>query len=328
VNVAITGGNNTLAGIRQAINDANAGVTATIINDGSTNRLVLKSNTSGSVGDISVAVTDDGSGGTHALAGLDSASLVQTQGADDAILSINGIDITRTSNTITDAIEGVTLNLTKGTLAAPGTAVLTVTNNTAATTTAINNFVKAYNDSVNLLKTSSAYDTATKTGAALNGDGTVRSLQSQLIGLVQSSLTGVAGGISSLSDIGISVQTNGTLAVDSTKLAAALADPSKDVASLFAQTTSGNEGVAVRFNTALESIVGFGGMIASRTDGITSAIKTIGTSRDTLNLRLSQIEARYRRQFTALDTLVTQMNKTSQYLTQQLANLPTTSNSK
>jgi flagellar hook-associated protein 2 len=84
----------------------------------------------------------------------------------------------------------------------------------------------------------------------------------------------------------------------------------------------------VRFNTALESIVGFGGMIAGRTDGITSAIKTIGTSRDTLNLRLSQIEARYRRQFTALDTLVTQMNKTSQYLTQQLANLPTTSNSK
>ena len=327
VNVAITGSNNTLAGIRQAINDANAGVTATIINDGSTNRLVLKSNISGSVGDISVAVTDDGSGGTHALAGLDSASLVQTQGADDAILSINGIDITRTSNTITDAIEGVTLNLTKGTLAAPGTAVLTVTNNTAATTTAINNFVKAYNDSVNLLKASSAYDTATKTGAALNGDGTVRSLQSQLIGLVQSSLTGVAGGIRSLSDVGISVQTNGTLSVDNTKLAAALADPNKDVASLFSQTTSGNEGVAVRFNTALESIVGFGGMIAGRTDGITSAIKTIGTSRDTLNLRLSQIEARYRRQFTALDTLVTQMNKTSQYLTQQLANLPTTSSS-
>jgi flagellar hook-associated protein 2 len=324
VNVAITGSNNTLAGIRQAINDANAGVTATIINDGLTNRLVLKSDTSGSVGDISVAVTDDGSGGTHLLSGLDSASLVQTQAADDAMLSINGIDITRTSNTITDAIEGVTLNLTKGTLAAPGT----VTNNTAATTTAINNFVKAYNDSVSLLKTSSAYDTATKTGAALNGDGTVRSLQSQLIGLVQSSLTGVAGGISSLSDIGISVQTNGTLAVDNTKLAAALADPNKDVAALFSQTTSGNEGVAVRFNTALESIVGFGGMIAGRTDGITSAIKTIGTNRDTLNFRLSQIEGRYRRQFTALDTLVTQMNKTSQYLTQQLANLPTTSNSK
>ena len=85
VNVAITGGNNTLAGIRQAINDADAGVTATIINDGATNRLVLKSNTSGSVGDISVAVTDDSSGGTHALSGLDSASLVQTQDFIEAV---------------------------------------------------------------------------------------------------------------------------------------------------------------------------------------------------------------------------------------------------
>jgi flagellar hook-associated protein 2 len=322
VNVAINGSNNTLAGIRQAINNANAGVTATIINDGTTNRLVLSSKTSGSVGDISVAVTDDGSGGTHALSGLDSASLIQTQAADDAMLAINGIAITRSSNTITDAIEGVTLNLTKGTLATPGTAILTVATNTAATTSAIDNFVKTYNSAVNLLKTNSAYNAATKKAAVLNGDSTVRSLQSQLSSLVQSSVTGVAGGISSLSDIGISVQRDGTLTTDSTKLAAALADPNKDVASLFAQTTLGNEGIAVRFNTALESVVGFGGLIANRTDGITTSINEIGTSRDALNYRLTQIEARYRRQFTALDVLVTNMNKTSQYLTQQLSSLP------
>jgi flagellar hook-associated protein 2 len=184
-----TASNNTLAGIRQAINNANAGVTATIINDGTTNRLVLSSKTSGSVGDISVAVTDDGSGGTHALSGLDSASLIQTQAADDAMLAINGIAITRSSNTITDAIEGVTLNLTKGTLATPGTAILTVANNTAATTSAIDNFVKTYNSAVNLLKTNSAYNAATKKAAVLNGDSTVRSLQSQLSSLVQSSVT-------------------------------------------------------------------------------------------------------------------------------------------
>lgn len=319
VNVAINGSNNTLAGIRQAINDANAGVTATIINDGATNRLVLTSKTSGSVGDISVAVTDDGSGGTHALSGLDSASLVQTQAADDAMLTINGIAITRTSNTITDAIEGVTLALTKGTIATPGTATLTVATNTAATTAAINDFVNTYNTAINLLKTNSAYNAATKKAAVLNGDSTVRSLQSQLNGLVQSSVTGIAGGISTLSDIGISIQKDGTLATDSTKLAAALADPNKDVTSLFTQTTVGNEGVAVRFNTDLESVVGFGGLISNRTDGITASINQIGTSRDALNYRLTQIEARYRRQFTALDVLVTNMNKTSQFLTQQLS---------
>lgn len=322
VNVAITAGNNTLAGIRQAINDAGAGVTATIINDGSTNRLVLRSNTSGSVGDIAVAVTDDGSGGTHALTGLDSASLVQTEAADDAMLSINGLAITRSSNTITDAIEGVTLNLTRGTLASPGTAMLTVTNNTSATTTAINSFVTAYNSAINLLKSSSAYNAATKTASALTGDGTVRSLQSQLNGLVQTTVSGIAGGIDTLSSIGISVQKDGTLVADSAKVAAALADPAKDVASLFSQTTVGNEGIAVRFYSALSDVVGVGGLIASRTDGITATIKDIGTTRDALNLRLAAIEARYRQQFTNLDTLAASMNKTSQYLSQQLANLP------
>lgn len=326
VNVTIDGGNNTLAGIRQAINDAGAGVTATIINDGTTNRLVLSSKTSGSVGAISVTVTDGGSGGTHPLSDLDSTNLVQTQAADDANVTINGIAITRSSNTITDAIEGVTLTLTKGTLANPGTATLTVARDTAATTAAVASFVKAYNDSVGLLKTNSSFDAASKKGAALSGDATVRSLQSQLSALVRTNVTGIAGGISSLSDIGISVQVDGTLATDSTKLAAALADPGKDVAALFSQTTSGNEGIAVRFTTSLEAIVGFGGTIAARTDGIGISIKDITSNRDLLNGRLTQIETRYRRQFAALDALVGKLNQTSGFLTQALANLPGTSN--
>ena len=321
VNVTIDGTNNTLAGIRQAINDADAGVTATIINDGTTNRLVLSSDTSGSVGDISVAVTDDGSGGTHALLGLDSASLVQTQPADDAVLTINGIAITRTSNTITDAIEGVTLNLAKGTLATPGTATLTIAKDTAATTTAVDTFVKAYNTAVGLLKTSSAYGASISTAAALAGDGTVRALQSQLSSLVQSSVTGIAGGISTLSDMGIAIKTGGTLEVSSTKLAAALADPAKDVTALFTQTTINNAGIAVRFSPALHSIVTFGGLIANRTDGINASITSIGRSRDSLNLRLVQIEARYRAQFTALDTTMSSMSRTSQFLSQQLPRL-------
>ena len=328
INVTIDGGNNTLAGIRQAINDAGAGVTATIINDGTTNRLVLSSKTSGSVGAISVTVTDDGGGGTHALSGLDSVNLVQTQPADDANVTINGIAIVRNSNTITDAIEGVTLTLTKGTLATPGTATLTVARDTAATISAVESFVKAYNDSVGLLKTNSSYDAAARKGAVLSSDGTVRSLQSQLSALVQTTVTGIAGGISSLSDIGVAVQAGGTLAIDSTKLAAALADPGKDVAALFTQTTPGNEGIAVRFNTSLQAIVGFGGTIAARTDGISSSIKDISNTRDLLNARLTQIETRYRRQFAALDALVGKLNQTSGFLTQALANLPGTSNNK
>ena len=322
VNVTIDSSNNTLAGISQAINDANAGVTATIVNDGTTNRLLLSSKTSGSIGAITVAATDSGSGGTNALSGLDSASLVQTQAANDAQVTINGLSITRSSNTITDAISGVTLNLAKGTVASPGNAILTVANDTAATTTAISSFVTAYNTAVGLLKSDTAYNAATKTAAVLSGDSTVRSLQAQLSNLVHTSVTGIAGGISTLSDIGISVQGDGTLATDSAKLAATLADPAKDVSALFTQTTVGNEGIFVRFNTILHTEVGYSGLIATRTDGITASIKSIGTARDALNMRLAKIEAQYRTQFTALDTMMTQMQKTSQYLTQMLANLP------
>jgi flagellar hook-associated protein 2 len=322
VNVTIDGTNNTLAGIRQAINDADAGVTATIIIDGTTNRLVLSSDTSGSTGSIAVAVTDSGSGGTHALAGLDSASLVQTQAADNALVTINGIDISRSSNTITDVIDGVTLTLAKGTAVSPGTATLTIARDTAATSAAIGSFVTAYNSVVGLLKTNSSYDATAKKGAVLNAESTVRSIQSELSSLVHTSVTGVGGGISTLSDIGVTVQTDGTLATDSTKLAAALADPNKDVSALFTQTATGNEGIAVRFNTSMKAIVAFDGLIAGRTDGINASLKNLGLTRDALNLRLTQIEARYRAQFTALDVLVSSMSRTSQYLSSQLSNLP------
>lgn len=317
VNITIDSSNNTLAGIRDAINQASAGVTATIVNNGSTNRLVLTSQTLGSAGAVTVAVTDSGSGGTHLLDGLKSASLVQTQAADDANFNVNGIDITRSSNTISDAIEGVTLNLAK-----TGSATVAVAKNTGAITAAINAFVKAYNDSIKQLQSVSAYDAANKKASVLTGDSTVRSIQSRLSSLAQSSVTGIAGGISRLSDIGIAMQKDGTLVVDSTKLSAALTDPNKDVASLFSQTASGNTGIAVRFYEALDSMVGSSGLIAGRTDGISATIKDIDKQRDALVYRLNQIERRYRAQFTALDSLVSSMNKTSSFLTQQLANLP------
>ena len=129
-----------------------------------------------------------------------------------------------------------------------------------------------------------------------------------------------------MSDIGISVQKDGTLAVNSSTLTAALADPGKDIKALFTQTTLGNEGLAVRFNTLLESFIGVDGTISSRSEGINASIKSVRRRADDMNRRLEQIEKRYRAQFSALDTLISSMQKTSQYLSQQLANLPTTGN--
>lgn len=321
VNVVIDGSNNSLSGIRQAINDAGAGVTATIVHDGTTNRLLLTSDTSGSVGSINVAVTDDGSGGSYALAELDSASLVEVQTADDAAFTINGLSVTRSSNTVTDVIDGLTLNLTKGTLASPGTATVTVARNTTAVTEAIEGFVKAYNTFLDHVKSSSSYNQATKIGGPLNAESAARSIRSDLSALVFANVSGITGGVDSLSSIGISVQLNGSLEIDSDVLEAAVTDSAKDIQSLFGQTTVGNEGIAVKFGNALTPFLAGDGLIAGRTDGLTSSISYIDTQRTNLTSRLEKIETRYRQKFAALDALAGSMNMTQQYLTTQLSSL-------
>jgi flagellar hook-associated protein 2 len=322
-NITLTAGK-TLAEIATAINAASAGAAAMVINDGIYDRLVLTSSTTGATGGITftATTTDDANATTRALTNLVGANLTTVQAAQNAELTVGGVAITRSSNTITDAITGVTLNLLKADVTTPPSAKLSVAKNTGTVTSAVAAFVKAYNDAVTGIKTMTAYDAANKRASVLTGDSTARSIQSQLSSLVSTSISGITGGISRLSDIGITVQKDGTLATDSSKLSAALADSTKDVKSLFTQTTTGNEGIAVRFNTILEGIVGSSGLITSRTDGITASIKDLGKRADALNLRLTSVEKRYRAQFTALDTLVASMNQTSTYLTQQLANLP------
>ena len=328
VNVTIADGS-TLSGVRDAINAASAGVTAAIVNDGITNRLILTSRTSGASGNIRIAATQTGTGGTPAppgvvkdltdfnYVGVDTASMVQTRAADNAAFTVNGLVITRSSNTVPDAINGVTLNLLKE----GSSAKLTVAKNTGATMAAINAFVKAYNDASKMLRDVSAYNAAARQGSALTGDSAVRRIQSLLGSNTHASLSGISGGIATLSDIGIAVQKDGSLLADSTKLIAALGDATKDVASLFTSTTTGNKGVAVRFKAALEAVIGTSGLISSRTDGVESSIRDIGKQREALQLRLVQVEKRYRAQFTALDSLIASMQETSAYLTQQLASL-------
>ncbi len=316
VDVTINGTNNTLAGIRDAINNANAGVTASIVSDGTYQRLLLTSKTIGSVGDITVNVTDSGSGGTFALNGLASGNLVQLQAADDAQLSVNGLSITRTSNTIGDAIDGVTLTLT-----ATGSATVTVAKDTASVVSAFDAFVKAFNEAKKQIGSLSAYNTESQQAAVLTGDATLRNLNSTLNQLVFSSVSGLGNDIATLSDIGVRLQKDGTLALDTAKLTAALNDPDKKVKELMSQTTAGNKGVAVRFKDTLSTWVNSGGMFDSRVDGINATIKSLRSQYTTLERRMQDIEARYRAQFSALDATVASMSQTSQFLSQQLAGL-------
>lgn len=320
VNVEITNKNNSLAQVRNAINNSGAGVSATIINDGTNQRLVLTSKTMGSAGAITVTATDSGSGGSNPLTALDSSSLVEVQPAKDAAFTVNGLSVTRSSNTISDVVQGLTLTLSK-----EGSSTITVAKNPSTAVNAVTAFVTAYNAVVAQNSSLSAYDAANEDASILTGDATLRSIQSKLGSLVNARVSGVTGGLSSLSQVGVSLQRDGTLKLDTSKLTAALNDPDKDVASLFTQTTNGNKGVAIQFNDWLTQATGTSGILSSRIDGLSVSIKSLDSRRDVINDRLVTIEARYRKQYSALDALITSMSSTSSFLEQQLSNLPGTS---
>ena len=513
--VTIDASNNSLQGIRDAINVAKIGVTATIINDGGTSpyRLALTSDSIGKTNSIKISVVESGATGLDALlahdpAGLPAAQhLAETATAQNAEFKVDGIAVSKASNTVTDVIKGVTLNLQK-IMATPVS--LTIVRETATVKSSVDGFVKAYNDLNKTLKDVSAYNSATKQGAILQGDSTVRTLQSQIRAVLATPVSNTGGSLSTLSQIGVSFQKDGTLALDASKLDTAITNNFNDLASLFAAVgkasdslvsyssaatttkpgsyavnattlaTQGNtvgnfnlnpglsiiaasttinvtlddvsasvalaagnytatqlsamiqsaingtsafssanssvaatidgsgfltlnsnrygsssiislssgagtpvsafmgtatnitgldvagtidggaatgsgqfltssagnstgiklqinggltgargtlsysQGYAYSLNDLSTSLLASSGSLDGRTTGINSSIKDIGKQRDVLNIRMAAIEKRYRTQFTALDSLLSSMNQTSTYLTQQLANLPKT----
>jgi len=255
-NITIGSSNNSLQGIRDAINAADMGVTATIINDGSGTpyRLSLSSDSLGVSN--SMKITTSGGDGTiatllaHDPAGLPAAQhLSETVTAQNADFEVNGVTVSKTSNTVSDVIPGVTLTLSKETTS-PVT--LTVARDTATVSSSIASFVKSYNDLATTLKNFSAYDAAKQQGAILLGDSTVRSLQSQLRNMLNTAVTGTSGTLTTLSDVGVSFKKDGTLEVNQTKLNSVMASNFSDIASLFASVGKATDSL-VSFNSATSS---------------------------------------------------------------------------
>jgi flagellar hook-associated protein 2 len=243
--ITIDSTNNSLSGIRDAINEADAGVTASILNDGDGYRLVLSSSDSGKDNSLRVLVSGDSAGTNVDALGLSQLAydptktagtgknLEQKQEAQNAELTIDGIAVSKNTNSIGDAISGVTLNLLKKTeVDSPTT--LTVSRDTTNVKTAIEGFVKAYNDMAATMKDVGGYDFKTQKGGLLLGDTTLRSMQNQARSILTQRLEYADGGVSSLSDIGVSFQRDGTLSINGGKLDGVLADPTKNVAGLFA----------------------------------------------------------------------------------------------
>jgi flagellar hook-associated protein 2 len=508
--VSIDASNNSLSGIRDAINSANIGVSATIVNDGSAtpNRLVLTDSTTGISNSMKISVSGDAT--LSSLLSQDPANnsgqaLAETVTAQNANFKLDGVAITKTTNTVTDAIQGVTLNLAKTNVGTPTS--LTVAQDAGSVTKAVNAFVTAYNNITQTLASATAYDPTTKQAALFNGDASVSLMQNQISRVLSAPVAGGSSAFTQLAQIGVTLQKDGTLAVDSTKLQSALTSNFSDIAGLFAAVgktsdslvgyssagalttpgaysvnvsqlatqgnatasaaagltitagtndtlqvlldgvtanvtltpgsyasatalatqiqsqingtsafsslgstvtvtqsagvlkitsnrygsasaaniTGGNgqanlnfggaavvsngvdtagtingvaaigsgqyltgatgdasqglqikisggttgargtvnysQGYAYQFNSLANSMLGSDGVISSSTDGINTSIQRLNVDQQAMSARLTVIEARYRAQFTALDTMISSMNTTSSFLTQQLANL-------
>ncbi|MDI5987290.1 flagellar filament capping protein FliD [Halomonas sp. M4R5S39] len=302
----------TLADIRDTINDdPDAGVTASIINDGSGNRLVLSSKESGADAGITNMAFTGLSGGVT----LDEDAATHQAGRD-ALLNINGIEITSTSNTVEDAIQGVTLALDAS--AEGKTATVVVEQDSESLKEAVGEFVSAYNEMKSTIGRMTAVTGDPETAGELVGDRAVRTIESRLSrdlgGLVE------GGDIELFSQLGISLTPEGRLELDETRLDEAIATNPQALADFFAGD-SDEAGMAGRLEATLDQVLDSEGILKRSIDSSEGRVERLEDRFDRTELRVERTVERYRQQFGQLDAMLAQMNSISAYLSEQLSAL-------
>jgi len=331
ISISLTDSQTTLSGVRDAINNADAGVSASIIKVDSTNyQLILTSDTTGTDGAMSISVSGDDA--LQSFIGYDATQstngLKQTVVAQNAKLSINGIDIERSSNSISDVPEGVTLQLLDTTT---GNQSLTVSDDNSKATAAINSWVSAYNalqTTFSSLTTYTAVDAGadqSSTNGALLGDSTLRSIQTQI--KAQLSNAASSSTFKSLSQIGVTQDpTTGQLTTDSDKLSKALASDSKGVMEMIVGDGKTN-GIATSIGNSLTSYLSTTGILTAATTGVNNTLKDLTEQYNKTNDRITTTIAMYKTKFTQLDVMMNSLNSTSSYLTQQFESMNQSSKS-
>jgi len=318
--IEITDQNNTLAGIRDAINETldNPGVAATIVNADSGSYLILSADKTGTANPITVTQSG-GDGGLSALEydplnGL--TSLTESIAAQDALIRIDGLDVVSTTNSVEGAIEGVTIDVFATTQGS--TEQLVVANDETAARGLVEDFVASYNALVQTLDGLTDYNSESDLAGPLLGDATIRGIRDQIRRELSNSVDDVNSPFSALSDVGIETQLDGTLSVNETVLTDALGAEFVKFGQLFSTT----DGFAVRLHDLADNFLRSDGIIETRSEGLKTQIEGFTDERDSLNERLVRLETRLLRQFNALDSLMAQLSSTSNFLTQQLASLP------
>lgn len=319
--VTIDSTNDTVAGIAAAINSAsgNPGVTATVLTGSDGAHLVLSSTLSGAANTISVSETDGGGGLSTLTYGTGNTSNYTQQSApQDARFSIAGVSYTSASNTVSNALSGVTLNLTGTTTT---NAMLTVSSDTSTIQSNITNFVKAYNTLVSSLSSLGSYDSTTGSAGPMLGDALLSGIQNQVRSALYQ-VVNTGSDYSSLASIGITTNSDGTLSVNNFKLATALTSGFSAVSEIF----SGKKGVASTLNTQVTQLLAKNGPIDSRSQTLIKQDNDLTKKEQDLTKHMNDLTHSLTQQYSALNTLLSSLQTTSSYLTQAFAALPTVQN--
>lgn len=324
--LSIGPGEQTLAGLRDKINASNAGVTASIVTDANGSRLALRSTATGETNGFRITVGDsDGNdsdtGGLSALA-YDPSNAITTatlnQAASNAQATVGGITLSSETNTLSNSIDGLTINLLK-TTSSPVT--VGVNTDTTSIKKLITDFATSYNNVISYLRDQTKYDAATKTAGTLQGDSRINGVQAALRGILGGTST-LGGTLTRMADIGLEPDQSGKLVVKDSKLTAALGklDDLKKVFSAVDTTNATNSGFAQRLLTFTTAALGSDGVISNGTSGLQKRVKDNTNRIDSLNDRLALVEKRMRDQYTALDTKMGSLNSLANYVNQQYGN--------
>jgi flagellar hook-associated protein 2 len=310
--ITIDATNNTLTGLKDKINNSGAAVTASIVNIGAATpdyRLIVQSKNTGTANGVTISGALSGGGDPFAGGG----NVVQA--AADAQFTVNGLSLTRSSNTISDAISGATFNLLKD---GGASSTITVASDTGAVTGTVKNFVDAYNAAIKIVNDQFKLDPSTNKQGTLGGDAVLRGVASQLRAAI-SSVGGIGSGIKYVSDIGIRFEKDGTLSLDESKLTSALSSNPDGVKNLFLSTQNG---IGKRVPNVIDRFINsVSGALTTRQNGITASIGNIDKKIAREEERIATYEKNLTDQFTALEKVVSQMNQQSQFLSQQLTSL-------
>ena len=307
------GATDTLSAIATNINNAsgNPGVTATIVSGVNGSQLVLTSTSTGTANAFSVSA---GNGSSSNVSTLANALNTPSTTAANAQLTIDGIAVSSPTNSVSGALTGVTLNL-----AATGSSQLTVAQNTTPISTAVNDFVSAYNTYASTVNQLQSYNSTTKVAGVLLGDATLSAVQSQISKVLGSTVS--TSGIGSLASLGITRNADGTLASNAITLANTLASNPSSVQQLF----SGSSGIATQLSSLVTTFNSSSGVLQSRINNLNSDLTGLSSQQTALNARMAVYQKQLVQQYTSLSSLMSSLNNTSSYLTQAMNALTGTS---